>query len=186
MLRDADENPLSEELPSLALFFIRSVKSNFDFATWGDAIFYPATWMTFKRSKSIRNRIAKSRLSYMSALAPAFSHERYALRESATIRDLAFRELAEYNTIAHIHKKMSFFGNFKTFREHYMKLRARFRASSLSIRALKPERATTLAWETQSRASDDNIDWRAPSPENSDEADSVDEEEEDEEVTLEN
>ena len=67
-----------------------------------------------------------------------------------------------------------------------MKLRARFRASSLSIRALNAERAAALARETQSRASDDNIDWRAPSPENSDEADSVDEEEEDEEVTLEN
>ena len=51
----------------------------------------------------------------MSALAPAFSHERYALRESATIRDLAFRELAEYNTIAHIHKKMSFLETLRPF-----------------------------------------------------------------------
>ena len=45
MLRDATENPLPEPL---ALFFIRSVKNNFDFATWDDAIFYPAPWMAFK------------------------------------------------------------------------------------------------------------------------------------------
>ena len=34
MLRDAVENPLPEELSPLALFFIRSVKSNFGFAAW--------------------------------------------------------------------------------------------------------------------------------------------------------
>ena len=122
----------------------------------------------------------------MSALAPTFSHERYALRKSATIRDLVFCELAEYSNIVHIYKKMEFFGNFETFREHYMKLRARLQASPSSIRAIKAERAATLARETQSRANDDNIDWRAPSPENSDEVESVDEEEENEEVTLEN
>jgi hypothetical protein len=185
MFRDAAENPLPYELPPLAMFFIRSVKTNFNFATWGDALFDPATWTAFKRSKSIRNRIARSRLPYMSTLAPAFSRERYELRESANIRELAFRELAEYNTVAHVHKKMEFFGNFEAFLEHYVKLRARLRASSSSIRALKAERAAALARETQSRASDDDIEWRAPSPENSDEANSVDdEEEEEEEVTL--
>ena len=71
MLRDAEENPLPEELPPLALFFNRSVKSNFGFTAWGDAIFDPATWTAFKRSKSIRARIAKSRLPYMSGIAPA-------------------------------------------------------------------------------------------------------------------
>ena len=60
MLRDAEENPLSEQLPPLALVFYRSVKSNFRFRAWGDAIFYPAMWMAFKRSKSIRVKIAKS------------------------------------------------------------------------------------------------------------------------------
>ena len=71
MLRDAEENPLLEELPPLALFLNRSVKSNFRFTSWGDAIFDPATWTAFKRSKSIRAMIAKSRLPYMSGIAPA-------------------------------------------------------------------------------------------------------------------
>ena len=48
MIRDAAKNPLPEELPLLSLFFIRSVKGNFGFAAWNDAIFYPFTWMAFK------------------------------------------------------------------------------------------------------------------------------------------
>jgi hypothetical protein len=79
---------------------------------------------------------------------------------------------------------MEFFGNFETFLEHYVKLRVRLRASFSSIRALKAERAAALARETQSRASNDDIEWKAPSPKNSDEANSVDDEEEEEEVTF--
>ena len=181
MLRDAAENPLPEELPPLALFFIRSVKGNFGFAAWGDALFDPATSTAFKRSKPIRNRIAKSRLPYMSAIAPAFTRERYEMKESANIRDLAFHKLAEYNAIAHVHKKMEFFQNFETFLDHYVKLRARLRVSSSSIRALQAEQGAALARDSQSRTSDDEMDWRAPSPENSDEADSVDEDDEEDE-----
>ena len=58
MLRDAEENPLPEELPLIALFFNRSVKSNFGFTAWGDAIFDPAMWTAFKRSKPIRARMS--------------------------------------------------------------------------------------------------------------------------------
>ena len=79
---------------------------------------------------------------------------------------------------------MEFFWNFEAFLEHYIKLRSRLRASFSSIRALKAERAAALARETQSRASDDDIEWRASSPENSDEVDSVDDEEKEEEVSL--
>ena len=100
------------------------------------------------------------------------------MEDSANIRDSAFRALAEYNTIAHVHKKMEFFGSFEAFLDYYVKLRARIRASSSSIRALRAERGAALARESQSRASDDEMDWRASSPENSDEANSVDEEEE--------
>ena len=53
---------------------------------------------------------------------------------------------------------MEFFGNFEIFLEHYMKLRARLRTSTSSIRALKAEQATALARETHSRANDDDID----------------------------
>ena len=51
----------------------------------------------------------------------------------ANIRDSAFRTLAEYNTIAHVHKKMDFFGTFEAFLDYYVKLRARIRVSSSSI-----------------------------------------------------
>ena len=75
-------------------------------------------------------------MSYMSAIAPAFTRERYEMKESANIRDLAFRKLAEYNTKAHVHKKMEFFQNFEIFLDYYVKLRVHLRAYSLSIRAL--------------------------------------------------
>ena len=123
MLRDTEENPLPEELPPLALFLNRSIKSNFEFTALGDAVFYPATWTAFKRSKSIRARIAKSRLPYMSGIAPAFARERCEMEDSANIRDSAFRALAEYNTIAHVHKKMEFFGSFEAFLDYYVKLK---------------------------------------------------------------
>ena len=181
MLQDVAENSLPEELPPLAMFFTRLAKGNFGFAAWENAIFDPATWTAFKRNKPIRIRIAKSRLPYISAIAPAFTRERYQMEDSKNIRDLAFRALAEYNTIAHVHKKMKFFGNFEAFHEYYVKLRARFCASSSSIRALRAERGAALARESQPRASDDEMDWRAPSPENSNEADSVDYEDEEDE-----
>ena len=53
---------------------------------------------------------------------------------------------------------MEFFGNFEAFLEHYVKLRARLRATSSSIRALKAERAAALAREMQSRANNNDID----------------------------
>jgi hypothetical protein len=68
-----------------------------------------------KRSKSIRNRIAKSRLPYMSALAPAFFREQYELRESANICELVFRELAKYNAVVHVHKKLNFLETLRHF-----------------------------------------------------------------------
>ena len=114
----------------------------------------------------------------MSAIAPAFIREQYEIKDSANIHDIAFRALAEYNTIAHVHKKMEFFWNFEAFLDHYVKLRARLRVSSSSIRAFRAERGATLARESQSLAGDDEMDWRASSLENSDEVDSVYEAEE--------
>ena len=97
------------------------------------------------------------------------------MEKSTNIRDIAFRKFTEYNTIAHVHKKMEFFQNFETFLDYYVKLKVRIRASSSSIRALKAERGEALAWDSQSRASDDDIDWKAPNLKNSNEVDSVDE-----------
>ena len=64
----------------------------------------------------------------MSGIAPAFSRERCEMGDSANIRDFAFRALAEYNTIAYVHKKMEFFGTFEVFLDYYVKLKARLRA----------------------------------------------------------
>ena len=50
----------------------------------------------------------------MSGLAPAFTRQWYEMEESVNIRDLAFRKLAEYNTIVHVYKEMEFFQNFET------------------------------------------------------------------------
>ena len=73
---------------------------------------------------------------------------------------------------------MEFFGTFEVFLDYYVKLRSRLRTSCSSIPALRAERRATLARESHPRASDDEMEWRASSPENSDEADSVNEEEE--------
>ena len=78
----------------------------------------------------------------------------------------------------HVYKKMEFFENFKIFLHHYNKLRAHLCVFSSNIRALKAKREATLARESQFQVSDDDMHWRASSPNNSDEADSVDEEDE--------
>ena len=90
MHRDAIENSLPNDLSPLALFLTRSVKDNFGFAAWGDAIFYHVMWTTFKRSKTTRNRIAKSRLPYMYVTAPPSRHERYKMHISRIFTILFF------------------------------------------------------------------------------------------------
>lgn len=80
----------------------------------------------------------------MSALAHAFTRKRYEMKEAANILDLAFRKFAEYNIIAHVHKKMELFSNFETFLDHYVKLRVRLPTFFSSIRVHKAERGATL------------------------------------------
>ena len=146
----------------------------------GDVIFYPSTWIAFKWSKPIRNRITNSRLSYMSAFAPAFTPERYKIKKSANIRDLVFREFAEYNTNTYIYKNMIFLN--ETFFDYYIKLRACPRASSLNICVVRAEWEATLTRKSQSRANNDDINWRAPSLDNSKETNLIDKEDENDEL----